>query len=916
MKRGKFLIPALAMLMCVSAGAGFAAFTSMDAKDATVKAEDSGFMQLSIGDNTIAITDEDISSGMVVGMFTVETAGYYTFLSDDLVVSVGDLEGNVIGTGSLELAAGDYFILLGTDTISTAGNYIATIMEGVPEVEPTVHNAGQMYSHEAGTNPNGDGEGTFAFYFKTAANDAAYNTDWTFEYGAMSADNIKLTRNGETTSVAKTGQGLIVKYGETDHYMKFVPWTTEGLLPLQDGDVLTISGVFACTKDSTQRFEIEETTITYSADNTVAFSTDPVVHNAGQMYSHEAGTNPNGDGEGTFAFYFKMAANDAAYKTDWTFEYGAMSADNIKLTRNGETTSVAKTGSGMIVKYGETDHYMKFVPWTTEGLLPLQDGDVLTIGGVFVCTKDSTQRFEIEETTITYSSDNTVAFSTDPEVHEAGYMSAHEAGANPNENGGNGFGLYFRTAANDAAYNTDWSVEYSAISVDNIKLTRNGATTSVAKTGSGTVVRLSEVDHYIKLVPWTTEGLLPLQEGDVLTIGGVFVCTSDSMQRFRIAETTLAYRNGEIVYLNPSYTFVDEDGTVLKETGVLAYGSMGEAPANPTKAATAEYTYTFDNWYVGDEVFDPAKAYEGNVVVTAKYTATVNPYTVTVKQTGEEDKTFQFGVEAAGDLIAASDVAAELAKYLPEATAELEYVFEEEMPETFELKDYTFTITSVVRKYTVTVITGNPRLNPESVTTSEMEYNSTITLTEPTAVGKTFAGWIDVEGNEVTDFTVKGDMAIYASWNVTAYTVTIKEAGKDDQTFKFGVEAVEGIDCDLAAVAYALSTYLPEDTADYTYAWAEAVPETFELKDYTFTVVATEVEVEEDSTSSVEDSTSAEESESVEDSTSAEESVDAPADTTDEEPADDGCGSVIGGVALGAVALAGAAMLIRKKKED
>ena len=273
-------------------------------------------------------------------------------------------------------------------------------------------------------------------------------------------------------------------------------------------------------------------------------------------------------------------------------------------------------------------------------------------------------------------------------------------------------------------------------------------------------------------------------------------------------------------------------------------------------------------------------------------------------------------MEAAGDLIAASDVAAELAKYLPEATAELEYVFEEEMPETFALKDYTFTITSAVRKYTVTVITGNPRLNPESVTTSEMEYNSTITLTEPTAEGKTFAGWIDVEGNEVTDFTVKGDMAIYASWNVTAYTVTIKEAGKDDQTFKFGVEAVEGIDCDLASVAYALSTYLPEDTADYTYAWAETVPETFELKDYTFTVVATEVEVEEDSSSSVEDSTSAEESASVEDSTSAEESVDAPADTTDEEPAVVGCGSVIGGVALGAVALAGAAMLIRKKKED
>ena len=68
-----------------------------------------------------------------------------------------------------------------------------------------------------------------------------------------------------------------------------------------------------------------------------------------------------------------------------------------------------------------------------------------------------------------------------------------------------------------------------------------------------------------------------------------------------------------------------------------------------------------------------------------------------------------------------------------------------------------------------------------------------------------------------------------------------------------------------------------------------------------------------DSSSSVEDSTVEEES-SVEESTSEVES--APADTNSEEAKDEGCGSVIGGVALGAIALAGAAMIIRKKKED
>ncbi|MBQ8393970.1 MAG: hypothetical protein IJX49_00170, partial [Clostridia bacterium] len=432
-------------------------------------------------------------------------------------------------------------------------------------------------------------------------------------------------------------------------------------------------------------------------------------------------------------------------------------------------------------------------------------------------------------------------------------------------------------------------------------------TTSVAVLGQGTIVKYGETDHYMKFVPWTTSGVLPVQDGDVFTISGVFVCTSDTMQRFRIAETVVAYRNGELKYLTPSYTFVDEDGTVLKETGVLAYGSVGEAPVSPTKASDAAYTYTFDNWYVGDEVFDPAKAYEGSVVVTAKYTATVKPYMVTVKQDGQEDKTFTFGVEAADGIVAASDVAAELAKYLPAATAELEYAFAEEVPETFALQDYTFNVTSTVRKYTVTVRLGGNPMDTSNVYTVTKKYGETLTLEDPTAEGKTFAKWTDVEGNEITDWTVTGATAVYATWNVTAYTVTVKQAGKADQTFTFGVETADGIDCTVDAVAYALSTYLPEDTDEFKYAWAEVIPETFELKDYTFTIEETAVEVPNEGTDDGDEPTE----------DPKEEPTDSTSEPTEEPaPADEGCGSVVGGVALGAMALAGAAMFIRKKKED
>ena len=545
---------------------------------------------------------------------------------------------------------------------------------------PTVHEAGQMYTHENGVNLNEYEGNGFGFYFRTDANSAKYNSDWSVEYSATSVDNIKLTRNGETTSVAVVGQGTIVKLNETDHYMKFVPWTTTGVLPVQEGDVFTISGTFKCTSDDMQMFKITETTVTYT-NGGLKYSTDPIVHEAGPMYTHSTGIGNNTDSE--FAFYFKTDANDAAYANDWSKEYGATSVDNIKLTRNGETTSVAVVGQGTIVRLNEIDHYMKFAPWTTSGVLPVQEGDVFTISGAFKCTSDATQMFNITETTVTYtngglkySTDPTVynvgqmyshtggavvsgnggwaihfmtdennapfnadwsmeyqatiadnvkltrngettsvanlgqglivkfgenaycfkaeawtlscgrdfvdgdvltiggqfihaasnaiinitettltykngrfAFSTDPAVYEAGKMSAHENGVNLNEYEGNGFGFYFRTKANDAKYNSDWSVEYGATSVDNVKLTRNGVTTSVAIVGQGTIVKLNETDHYIKFVPWTTTGVLPVQEGDTFTISGTFKCTSDATQMFEITKTTVVYTNGELQYV-------------------------------------------------------------------------------------------------------------------------------------------------------------------------------------------------------------------------------------------------------------------------------------------------------------------------------------------------------------------------------
>ncbi len=84
---------------------------------------------------------------------------------------------------------------------------------------------------------------------------------------------------------------------------------------------------------------------------------------------------------------------------------------------------------------------------------------------------------------------------------------------------------------------------------------------------------------------------------------------------------------------NYTITFVNEDGTELQSGEVL----LGKTPAytgkEPTKPATAQYTYTFAGWKDenGTEygLTDDLPAANGDMTYTAVYTSTVNEYTIT-----------------------------------------------------------------------------------------------------------------------------------------------------------------------------------------------------------------------------------------------------------------------------------------------
>ena len=122
---------------------------------------------------------------------------------------------------------------------SDSAVFTAEISEGNA---PNVIYAGVMQSHS-------NSHAAYGIYFAMDANDAPCS-GWSYEYTQTSVDNIKLIRDGETKSIGIVDRPLIVKYGETDYYLKLEGWNVGeyGLNgqsnPITTDDILIIEGDF------------------------------------------------------------------------------------------------------------------------------------------------------------------------------------------------------------------------------------------------------------------------------------------------------------------------------------------------------------------------------------------------------------------------------------------------------------------------------------------------------------------------------------------------------------------------------------------------------------------------------------------------------------------------------------------------
>ncbi|MCD7734916.1 MAG: InlB B-repeat-containing protein, partial [Clostridiales bacterium] len=106
------------------------------------------------------------------------------------------------------------------------------------------------------------------------------------------------------------------------------------------------------------------------------------------------------------------------------------------------------------------------------------------------------------------------------------------------------------------------------------------------------------------------------------------------------------------------------------------------------------------------------------------------------------------------------------------------------------LKAYLYAIWSA-NSYTLTLDAGDGAFSDgNSTTTIPVTYNSAIgELPVPTREGYTFGGWVDAEGNLVTEetiYTTAGNSTLTAVWTANEYTITV-DPGNGDEPYEVTV---------------------------------------------------------------------------------------------------------------------------------
>lgn len=251
---------------------------------------------------------------------------------------------------------------------------------------------------------------------------------------------------------------------------------------------------------------------------------------------------------------------------------------------------------------------------------------------------------------------------------------------------------------------------------------------------------------------------------------------------------------GSFIINKYAVTWKNGDTTLETDTNV----PYGIAPsydgATPTKAATAQYSYTFSGWSDGTNTYaaNALPTVSGNVTYTAQFNSTAKTYTITYKVDGEvyDTKTVSYG-----DSIALID-----------APTREGYTFSgwQTSYTTMPASNIEITGTFAINTYAVTYMVDGAQYGDSAT----VEHGTKLTAPEaPTKNGAIFLGWT-ADGVNAYDFEtpVTAETTLTAMWLDASGFITFSEGyAVTDNTYN-------GTDRDYVGFRFAVNM----DNSNYT----------------------------------------------------------------------------------------------------
>ena len=208
-------------------------------------------------------------------------------------------------------------------------------------------------------------------------------------------------------------------------------------------------------------------------------------------------------------------------------------------------------------------------------------------------------------------------------------------------------------------------------------------------------------------------------------------------------------------------TWKNDDGSVLRTDKNVEYGKMPSYGANPTKAADAQYTYTFKSWT------PEVKTVTGDATYQATYTKEANSYTLTYDLDGgewENDTTYTYTKKYNEEVEVKADPTKEGYTFVGWMSAEVEVV---NGKFTMPAKNVTLKAKWEANIYKVTYDLDGGEWT-EATNEFPYEYKATVEVvkTVPTREGYKFSGWRSEEVTIENDaFTMPAkDVVLKAVW--------------------------------------------------------------------------------------------------------------------------------------------------------